>query len=315
MIHLVFEGGLGNQLFQYAFGRYCQRIFEEKVKYNTSKYTFEACEEREFELHSFNINKEWEIEPLHKSRLKRFGLGYILYLLISKPYIEINKRRQHKGLSSIFDAVYQQYINWIGFYRIHYGDLIKPKRSWTKDKYIRGQWIWISFVQELGESIKDELQVITPISDSNMSFLNKIRATNSVGVHIRRGDYVSLGLIVCSIRYYEYCIREMMKMTEASVFYIFSDDIPWVRENLHVDANIVFVDNNNPAPEDLRLLYSCNHFILSNSTFSWWGAYLGRAKEKIVMVPKHWNVNDLTIVSRLILPEWIAMDNSQFLEK
>lgn len=311
MIYIAFEGGLGNQLFQYTFGRYCETYFNDSVCYDISKYQFESCEEREFELNSFNINKGWKRAVLRKNRLERFGFKYLLYLFLSYPYIQYRSRCDFAASS--LDSIYQKAINLIGFYRVHYGPYEIPRKSCFKNKYIRGHWFWPQIVQTMHNAILDELKVITPISSSNASFLRQITSTNSVGVHIRRGDYVTLGLIACNIKYYEACIEKMCELEQDAVFYIFSDDIPWVKENLKVNAPLVFIDNNNSSPEDMRLLYNCNHFIMSNSTFSWWGAFLGKCPTKKVMVPKYWNVKDMKKESKLILDEWIPIDNSLYL--
>ena len=105
----------------------------------------------------------------------------------------------------------------------------------------------------------------------------------------------------------------MNDIEKDAVFFIFSDDIPWVKENLKVNASLIFVDNNNPSPEDMRLLYNCNHFIMSNSTFSWWGAFLGNYLQKKVIVPLYWDVKDLTTESPLIAKNWIKVDNRKYL--
>ena len=311
MIHIAFEGGLGNQLFEYVFCRHHERILNERVSYDISKYKFEANEEREFELASFNISQDWKQETLHKSRFKRFGVRYAFYLLLTFPYIHI--RKHIKQDESFLDGLYQFSINKLGFYRIHYGNYRKPGHSFFRNKYFRGQWIFPKVVKEISRDILPELQVITPLTPTNKMFIQQITSCNSVGVHIRRGDYVTLGLVVCNIKYYEACIKKMNEMEKDAVFFVFSDDIPWVRENLHVDAKLAYVDNNNPSPEDMRLLYSCNHFIMSNSTFSWWGAFLGKCPNKRVMVPMYWDVNNLKKESRCILDEWIKVDNTKYL--
>lgn len=311
MIHLAFEGGLGNQLFQYAFGRYCENLFKDSVSYDISKYKFESCEEREFELKSFAINANWKKEILHKNRFQRFGFGYLLYLTVTIPYLQVRKRI-HKKNSQI-DSIYQTLINSFGFYRVHYGNYKISHRTIFKNKYIRGHWFWKEMVAEMRDVLNKELQVVTPLNATNKNFLEQIKSANSVGVHIRRGDYVTLGLIACNIKYYEACIKRMSEIENNAVFFIFSDDIPWVKDNLKVEAPLVFIDNNNPSPEDMRLLYSCNHFIMSNSTFSWWGAFLGKCPSKKVMCPRYWDIKNMKKESSLIFDEWIKIDNSQYL--
>lgn len=308
MIKLTFEGGLGNQMFQYTFGRYIESLFNEPVFFDISKYKFESNEEREFELFSFNLNHQWKQLPLKRNRISRMGLQYILYCIITAPYIKLNSYRIKNQKNTIFNNAYQKLINSIGFYRVHYGPYKIPHKSIYPVKTIRGHWFWPEMVKKMDTIIRKELKVIKPISETNQAFLNQIKTTNSVGVHIRRGDYVTLGLVVCDINYYIKCIEKMKTLTNNPVFFIFSDDIKWVKENLKLkDTQLVFIDNNNSSPDDMRLLYSCNHFIMSNSTFSWWGAYLGECPNKKVIVPEFWSIKKKK--SSLILDEWIVERN------
>lgn len=280
--------------------------FKDSVEYDASKYKFEANEERNFELKSFNISKDWKPAELRKKRVQRFGFGYIVYLIVSAPYIFVNSHKKDKG-KYVFSHIYQRIINTFGFYRVHYGEYEEPYNSLTKNKYIRGHWFWKELVFKMDGVARNELRVITPLSKENENYLNKISECNSVGVHIRRGDYVTLGLIVCDLDYYRKCMDIMAGKVDDPVFFIFSDDIPWVKKNLNTQYNIIYIDNNNPSPEDMRLLYSCKHFIMSNSTFSWWGAYLGDFENKIVLVPKYWSAKK--IKSPLIYDGWIAIEN------
>ena len=309
MIKLTFEGGLGNQMFQYAFGRYVEQLFNETVYFDISKYKFESSENREFELFSFNINPNWKELPLKKNRISRLGFQYILYCMITAPYILLNSYLVKKNKRTRFNNLYQKLINLIGFYRVHYGMYKNPRKSLFPTKTIRGHWFWPEMVEKIDPIIRKELQVIRPMSESNAKFLYQIQNSNSVGVHIRRGDYVKLGLVVCDIHYYERCINKMIELVENPTFFIFSDDIPWVKQNLKTnhDTKLVFIDNDNPSPEDMRLLYNCNHFIMSNSTFSWWGAYLGNYQEKKVIVPEYWSIKKKK--SSLILDSWIIERN------
>ena len=304
MINIAFEGGLGNQMFQYVYARYLEEKFQEPVKYDVSKYKFEANECRNFELQSFNIRQEWQPCKLNKNRFLRFGPGYGVYLLVTAPYIRINNKRKKQGKNYIGSSLYQKIINTFGFYRVHYGEYEEPNKSLSKTKYVRGHWFWTDLVQRMDHIVREELRVITPVSIDNQEILDQMKVANSVGVHIRRGDYVQLGLVICDIAYYTRCMKKMTELVDNPTFFVFSDDIPWVKENLKPPYNVVFVDNNNSAPEDMRLLYSCNHFIMSNSTFSWWGAYLGDCPDKKVIVPEIWSKGGKK--SKLILEDWIV---------
>lgn len=312
-IKLVFEGGLGNQLFQLAYGKYLQNKFECDVQYDISKFKTESVEYREFELDSFKISKSWKREDIKKGRIKRFGFRYIIYTPITYLYLRIRTSLKNTRKQIILDNLYLHGINIIGIHRCHFANYTDPSFSLLSPMLIYGQWIWKEMVKSQENYLKDEIKVVTPLSDSNAHFLEQIKSTNSVGVHIRRGDYVTLGLIACNIKYYEACIKRMSEIENNAVFFIFSDDIQWVKDNLKVEAPLVFIDNNNPSPEDMRLLYSCNHFIMSNSTFSWWGAFLGKCPTKKVMCPRYWDIKNMKKESSLIFDEWIKIDNSQYL--
>lgn len=307
MIELMFEGGLGNQLFQYSFGRYLQKLWNEDVVYDISKYAFEKIEIRQFELKSFNIDKSWKKAPLISGRWKRFGCKYIIYLPLTYIYVKINRWRITHGKEAKYNIVYQKCINALGFYRIHYGPYMLLGKSKVQKKIIRGQWFWRDIVLQQGEKLKKELNITDPVSDKNQRILEQIEKTQSIGVHIRRGDYIQCGLIMCDTSYYERCMDKMVNLVEDAVFFIFSDDIEWVCQQFGSKENIVYVNNHNTAVEDMRLFYSCKHFILSNSTFSWWGAYLGQYGDKKVICPEIWEKGGKR--SSLILDEWIVECN------
>lgn len=305
MIHVSFEGGLGNQLFQYAMGRYMEEKFKEPVYIDSSKYEYESIEFRNFELNDFNLSPKWNKLPMKKSRVDRFGYGYYIYLAITWAYLKANKNRKKRDGEILFSQAYQWLINHIGFYRVHFDEKLHLYNSWTKRKIVRGMWFYPEVVLSLGEKLKDELMVNKPISDINQKTLNQIISTESVAVHIRRGDFVKLGLVVCDIPYYLRCMEKMSQMVNNPTFFVFSDDIAWAKANLSdTELNIIFVDNNNNSTDDMRLVYNCKHIIMSNSTFSWWGAYLGRNKNRIVICPEIWAKGGKK--SNLILDGWIT---------
>lgn len=310
MIRIGFEGGLGNQMFSYAMGRYLQNIYGEEIEYDISRYICENGEIRNFELLNFNIDQRWKQSPIVSNRVKRLGLSYLIYRLISWPFIRINKNRYIRDKKLIGTRLYEALTWRLGQYYQHFPvEYHMPKLyKWNKISNLRGMWFWMDMVKAMEPILKEELRVISPISDENDRILNAICAITSVGVHIRRGDYVSLGLIVCGIDYYENAMRRMQNEVIDAHFFIFSDDIPWVKENLNTDGlSVTYVDNDNTSPEDMRLLSSCKHFIMSNSTFSWWGAFLGKAPDKIVYIPKYWDMDKRKCA--FMLSEWTPIEN------
>ncbi|GHT75659.1 alpha-1,2-fucosyltransferase [Bacteroidia bacterium] len=135
------------------------------------------------------------------------------------------------------------------------------------------------------------------VSEKSQPIAKKIAAENSVSIHIRRGDYLdkkNLAIFenICTLDYYNKAVQYMIKHVERPVFYVFSDDILWTKEKLNL-PNAFFIDWNSGSNswEDMFLMSLCKHNIIANSTFSWWGAWLNRNENKIVVCPaKYTNI-------------------------
>lgn len=135
-----------------------------------------------------------------------------------------------------------------------------------------------------------------------------MRAINSVCVHIRRGDFLknSNNLSVCHEKYYLNAMEFIEDKVDNPIFYIFSDDILDVKNNFKfLGKRIIYVEGKRNDYEEFRLMYNCKHFIISNSTFSWWSSYLGGG-DGIVIAPKKW-YEDNTDVSNLIREDMLCM--------
>ena len=150
----------------------------------------------------------------------------------------------------------------------------------------------------------------------NKVLLDEIKKTNSVSVHIRRGDYLNEAnknlFYTPSVEWYKCAMEMMEKHVDAPHYYFFSDDIAWVRENFAEMSNATFVDVNHGADtyNDMRLMSACRHNIIANSTFSWWGAWLNTNTDKVVIAPARYYINEEsnTRYRKSMLPkEWIML--------
>lgn len=151
----------------------------------------------------------------------------------------------------------------------------------------------------------------------NLQILKEIKTNNqSVSLHIRRGNYVNVESVnkvhgTTKLNYYYEAIKAIAKICEQPVFYIFSDDINWAKENLKLSYKHVYIDHNSAKKdyEDLRLMSACKHNILANSTFSWWGAWLNVNKEKIIIAPREWFADpEKNKESESIIPKtWVRL--------
>lgn len=206
----------------------------------------------------------------------------------------------------------QPLLNLLGVYVVTNGYV--PVHFYRKRNAIAacGYFTSPQYLEGLTAELKTEFVCRMPATGKNADLLARISSCNAVCVHIRRGDYVIKQnrntYLVCTPQYYENAAKEMLRRAPNAIFFVFSDDIQWVRENVAMDGTVVYVDYNNPAFEDMRLMCACRHFILSNSTFSWWAQWLGDADDKIVVSPDRWtNQNQHP---ELILQSFITMPSN-----
>ncbi len=184
------------------------------------------------------------------------------------------------------------------FYCKHGKDAIRffPEVFNINEKYISGYWQSEKYFKDYEDDIR-KLYSFPAINDvENKHIAMMAMDTESVSLHVRRGDYLNEPLLngICEEKYYESAISEIKKRVNNPLFFVFSNDIPWCRVHFKQE-NIIFVDNNTGqnSYRDMQLMSFCKHHIIANSSFSWWGAWLG-SKEGITIAPRKWfnGVND-----------------------
>jgi Glycosyl transferase family 11 len=183
--------------------------------------------------------------------------------------------------------------------------------------YLQGYWQSERYFADIEEELLREFEFAVPASAKNREWRSLIEAGPSVSLHVRRGDYVRDPLInaahgTCSLAYYDNAIKVLRdKLGAGFSIFVFSDDTDWAKENLRFDFPTHVVDTNDTATnyEDLRLMASCDHHIIANSSFSWWGAWLNPSKSKQVIAPKRW-FREAAMNNPDILPKsWLAIDS------
>lgn len=180
--------------------------------------------------------------------------------------------------------------------------------------YLDGYWQSEKYFHHNSEIIKEDFTMIISQNETNQQWSKIISDTNSICLHVRRGDYVNtenadLSTLVGEngLAYYKNAIDHINSRIKNPVYFIFSDDMEWVKEHIRIpDKTVYYMDHNDITEnyEDLRLMMECKHFIIANSTFSWWAAYLGKFTEKIVIAPAKWLMNNDTDI---ILDSWIKL--------
>jgi hypothetical protein len=281
-------GGLGNQMFQYAFGRSVSLKTSAPLKLDL--LDFEGYELHAYGLHHLNIQAEVasreEVQRLRKRRP---------WYLTKRMYKKLNAALPPRGpyvreRGPAFDS---KMLN------------LKPP------VYLEGYWQSEKYFSECADTIRADFQVKTPPDQHNLEMLNQLAKEECpVCIHVRRGDYVqSAQHGLCSLDYYRQGASVIAEKHPRAHFFAFSDDPQWVRENLQLPYPTTVVDHNDAAHnyEDLRLMMSCRHFIVANSSFSWWGAWRGAAPDKMVIAPKRWVLDPALASADLIPPTWMQI--------
>lgn len=287
MVAVNIYGGLGNQLFQYAFGKSLATLKGEDLFIDSSP--FENYDLRNFQLDKFNVSYK-------QSTFNRMGV-----YSINNKYKSHALKIINKYLKIIPNIFFEKEL-WV------FDDSVFKSKSYL---YV-GYWQSFKYFENIRDLLLKEFTLKNNIGKANLDILNRIQSSNSVSLHIRRGDYVvskpSQPSLVCPIAYYEEAIKIINNEIIDPVFFIFSDDIEWVKLNLNVASiNYEYINNNSSNPEyDLELMKNCKNNIIANSTFSWWGAWLNNNIEKKVIAPKIW-MYALPISADLVPSDWIVL--------
>lgn len=271
MILVELNGGLGNQMFQFAAAKSLSLFRNVELKLDATptadKNIPEGLSKRPFDLHCFNIT-----DPVADKK----DIDFFLSNSAVNRIIEKNKPPFKRKI-----------------YREPFFHFDKNFFKAGPNVYLKGLWQSERYFLPYHEEIRKGLQLDNKHFHHLLNIADKIKRENSVSIHIRRGDYLAkislkvLGLI--PIDHYLRAIELIKSKINNPVFYFFSDDISWVKENLSISDAVHVSDNlTKNHLEDLYLMSQCNHNIIANSSFSWWGAWLNNNPGKIVIAPKNW---------------------------
>lgn len=285
MIILFLRDGLGNQMFQYAFVRNLQIKSGAKLKIDINNFKTDRWG-RNCSLQYLNVSNDIFMKPsIGRIFRKFFNLKY--KILKGNPKFDLSTKDHGIIIKDDFVCVLSAY----------YDNEFKIANN--KIVMIEGCFQLEKLFEENKEIILKELRVKRAPTQQNIEMIEKIKSTNSVCVHVRRGDYLhnswASALNICDYNYFIKGMEHISSRVENPVFYVFSnssEDIQWIKDNYDFSKyNVEYVDLNNPDYEELRLMYNCKHFVISNSSFSWWAQYLGEFEKKIVVAPSVWNRN------------------------
>jgi hypothetical protein len=265
-------------MFQYALGRALSNKFNTNLVVDSTFFqknvTNSGTTTRSLELDIFNL----PIREVSKSELNN----------LKPPHLRILNTIFHK-----FDLSKLQLSNY--FFENHIGFNEKIRR--VKDNsFLSGYWQSYLYFIDIQEIIINEFQ-FPSINDLTTKLLAKqILQENSISIHIRRGDFLNndLGNVhsICPISYYKDAMNYINTKVDNPKYFVFSDDVEWVKTNLIINAVFVSENRGKSSFVDMQLMSLCKFNIIANSSFSWWGAWLNKNPQKIIIAPQKWYNNE-----------------------
>ena len=293
MVLIKLQGGLGNQMFQYAFARILAKRNKTNTLIDDSIFNIEEKRKgytpRTFELsifeNEYNFAKESDFVLFNNlsfiSRVKRK-----LKLNYPKKFTE-NEFEYSQKANSLNSPVFIT-----GYFQSF--------------KYFTG---FENYVRDLFVFPKNKL------SSKNIDLIPILSESNTIAVHVRRGDYITDSITnqfhgSCSLEYYTQAISIITSLLENPTLVFFSDDSEWVKENFgNFKFNKIFIDHNKGLDSwmDMFLMSICSHNIIANSSFSWWAAWLNKNSEKTVVAPKKWFQAQEIDIKSIIPEDWITI--------
>lgn len=280
-----FLGGLGNQMFQYAFYKAIEKRFPD-VKADLTGF-------KDYPLHNgLELERIFDIQltkvtPLINDLYNTDNRNWILRKL--RRLLKLKNAYKRDDHPFTFDpGVFQN----------------------SEFLYYWGYWQNQGYFIDIAEEIKADFTFKLPLNKENQQVFQQIKEANSIAVHIRRGDYLKDPLLggCCGKDYYQQAIDVIQKTTADPQFFIFSDDISWCKENLSLTgATFISWNKGQDSYIDMQLMSQCKHNIIANSSFSWWAAWLNQHPNKIVIGPNKWVNDPLYAGNNILPPEWIQL--------
>ena len=265
-VEVVMGPGLGNAMFQYALGRALAVRYGRPLVLDTSLLFLSP--EWTFDLPHFRLGEQriralphwlWRTRWRALGRLARIGLA---------PIRVVDEQ------SLLFDAGVLQ---------------VRPPCL------LSGYWQSERYFESVEAQLREEFTIVRDQDPRSAACHARIRQVPSIGLHVRRGDYVVPGGEedfhgTCPPEYYEAALKRIRpRLGPDAELFVFSDDITWARRHLRFDLPAEYVDwNGDRNYEDLRLMSACQALIAANSTFSWWAGWLNPRTDKTVVVPRQW---------------------------
>lgn len=292
MIVSAILGGIGNQMFQYSAGRALALSRNEQLLVDLNGFD------------GYGLHQGYELQRVFELEVKsaeREQIKEVLGWRSNSVLLKVLKRRVFANLRGRHLAIEPHFNFW------------PELASMGSPLYMMGYWQSARYIGMYEGQIREDFRFRHPLRGRNAELASAMANGVSVSLHIRRGDYVTHKattkiMELCSMEYYREAVKHMVSHLQDPVFFVFSDEIEWAKQSLDFYPNFVFVEQNTglESYRDMQLMSSCQHHIIANSSFSWWGAWLNPNPDKLVIAPRRWFRNGMDD-SDLIPTQWIRL--------
>ena len=320
MIIVRISQGLGNQMFQYAFGECLKKKYNMDVIYDTSFIAKKISGRKMREINDIFKN-EFKIATF--SQIRRYTGRVIFNIPIIYEIISNNEKEFGIINSLLWKAriktktVLIQEPEYWDVSEDYIRHILELKLDTSQNYYFNGFWESIKYIENNRKFLQEIFSIRIPSTEKTENYIRQIQCKNTVSIHIRRGDYVTksnddIKFNICDKKYYEKAIIKIKELIDNPKFVIFSDDIEYAQKMLESEKDCIFVTGEKDF-EDLFLMSICNHNIIANSTFSFWGAFLNKNVDQIVIAPQTQYVKNVNgrwkDIKLPTLSEWITLQN------
>lgn len=292
MVIVRLMGGLGNQMFQYAFGRSYAHKINAPLKFDLSEFSIKESSAknfvaRDYDLDIFNVKAD-------------FAAADEVFRLSKRTNIELLDRILNRALGFKKTFILEPHF--------HYSESVFESGD---DVYLHGYWQSEKYFADIEPQIREDFTFREDLTEKAKEMLARIEASNSVCVNVRRGDFVTNNFHgTFGADYYRKGEEIIKSKTADETYFVFSDEVEWCEANLKFDAPTVFVSHNYAGKkfqDYLRLMAACKNFIIPNSSFAWWAVWFNENQNRTVIAPKNWFSDSKFDTKDLIPEDWIRV--------
>jgi hypothetical protein len=286
------KGGMGNQMFQYALGRSLSILYNSHFKLDLTflldRSSYNTHVFRDYDLDIFKLQADIATQE------ESFKLIRSQQNFLQKTFPRYFRGRENKYTEKYF----------------HFDAEVLRQ---TRDCYFDGYWQSQLYFRHCEDLIRKDFVFRNELPDKHRSLQQKINVANSICINIRRTDFLNTSFHgVCNKDYFERGIRNIIERAELNEIsiYVFADDLDWCRENLNFKYPTYFIDHDFAGDKFqyyLQLMTSFRYYVIPNSTFAWWAAFLSAENGKKIVAPANWFADNAINTNDLIPSDWIRL--------